>query len=88
MIELIKNEIRTPNNNFNPVLVRIIPVLLVVFGLSILPRDTWLNWKYPNNPEYVKAVLNLDKAPNNLELQQKQEEEWNKMMNDLDGGRR
>lgn len=79
---------RTKYNYYYAILKRLIPTLVAAYFLLMIPVDTWLNWKYPNNPEYVEAVLNLNKDPNNPELQQKHQDEWNKMMNALDGGRR
>ena len=43
---------------------------------------TWLKLNYPNNPEYIEAVIKANEDPNNSELQQKVTGEWEKMVNE------
>ena len=57
---------------------------LVFFGglclfLLVLPTEIWLNWKYPENPEYVQAVLEARENPDNQALWDKVDEERKKL---------
>jgi len=58
---------------------------LALFGaicafLVFLPLETWLNWKYPNHPDYVKAELASHADPGNQELRNRVKEEGRKMI--------
>ncbi len=56
----------------------------ILFGglclfLLLLPTKTWLNFRYPDNPDYVQAVLEYQEDPTNKELKDKVEEERHKL---------
>lgn len=49
---------------------------IILFGglgvfLFLIPTKTWLNFTYPDNPEYVQAVLDYQENPTNKELKEK-----------------
>ena len=52
-----------------------------IFLLCISNR-TFMTWKYPNNPEYVNALLAAQASNNDQVLWDKVEEEREKMMNE------
>ncbi len=64
---------------YKRILKRIVVVGFFNVILLSIPNKTWLNWNYPNNPDYVNAVLNAEKDSKNVELREKVEEEWKKM---------
>ena len=51
---------------------------ICVFFIA-MPSKTWLDLNYPNNPEYVQALLEVEANPNDQELQDKVKEENEKM---------
>ena len=51
---------------------------ICVFFIA-MPSKTWLDLNYPNNPEYVQAILEVEANPNDQELQDKVKEENEKM---------
>ncbi len=82
VISLIK--IKKSTNNYYPnILKRAVCFGTVCAFLVVIPTGSWLNWKYPNNPEYVNAVLNARANPDNQELWDKVTQEREKMNNDL-----
>lgn len=57
---------------------------IILFGglclfLFALPTKTWLNFKYPDNPEYVQAILDMQNDPTNMALRAKVDEERKKL---------
>lgn len=48
--------------------------------LIITPKTSWIDFKYRNYPDYATAVKNSIADPDNAELHDKVEEEWQKMM--------
>lgn len=47
--------------------------------LLLLPKETWLELKYRNHPNYVNAIKNAKADPDNQELWDKVDEERQKM---------
>jgi hypothetical protein len=64
------------------ILRRTLPVMVVCATLFIIPTETWLNWRYPNNPEYVQAILQAQNNPDSVELWKKVEKEEEKMLSE------
>ena len=60
---------------------------LMCIVLISIPTKTWLNWQYPNYPEYVNAVLEAKKNPENQELWENVEKESEKMYQDMSLGK-
>ena len=56
-------------------------ILIGAIGILMLSVETKtiLDWRYPNNPEYVKALLESQKDPSNEDLWEKVQEERMKM---------
>jgi hypothetical protein len=48
-------------------------VALFLYSIS---DSQWLHWRFPNNPEYVEAVLKAQADPQNEELQNEVNIEW------------
>ena len=67
------------------ILKRIAVLGLGILTLLLIPDEIWLNWKYPNHPEYVKAVLNLTEDPNNPDLIEEYETARMNMYNSKNG---
>ena len=70
---------KNSDNFYSNILKRVAFFGALSIFLLFIPSSTWLNWKYPNNPEYVKAILNAQANPNNEELWKKVEKEREKM---------
>lgn len=47
--------------------------------LILTPRTSWIDFRYRNYPDYATALKNSIADPNNDELHNKVEEEWQKM---------
>ena len=58
---------------------RVTPIMLAGIILMGLPKNTWLEMKYKNHPEYIEAVKNLQENPNDQALRDKLDEERRKM---------
>jgi NADH:ubiquinone oxidoreductase subunit 6 (subunit J) len=62
---------------------RILKRITIIGGLGlillILPKETWLEIKYRNQPDYVDAVKKAMADPDNEELWEKVDEEQEKM---------
>ena len=82
IISLIKMKKSTDNYYSNIVKRTIIIGAISIFMLAI-PTKTWLECKYPNNPKYVKAVLEARSEPGNQELWNKVDKEREKMYDEL-----
>jgi hypothetical protein len=80
---VIKNR-GTTDNFYTNILKRIAIYVPMVIFLLALPTKTWMNWKYPDNPEYVQAVLDAQENPESLELWDKAENEREKMLEERD----
>lgn len=81
IIFLIKMRQNT-DNYYSNILKRVFIFGAINIFLFAIPTKTLLNWQYPNNPEYIKAVLDAQAAPNNKELWDIVDEEREKMNND------
>ncbi|MFT6166691.1 MAG: glucan phosphoethanolaminetransferase (alkaline phosphatase superfamily) [Vicingaceae bacterium] len=62
------------------VLKRAVPVVSICITLIYIPTQVWLELRYPNNPEYVQALIEAEANPSNSELWEKVDEEKEKMM--------
>ena len=62
------------------ILKRAVPVLAICICLVYIPSEIWLNMRYSNHPDYVKALLESEANPSNEDLWLKVEEEREKMM--------
>lgn len=78
IISLIKTQ-KDTGNYYSTILKRVVIFGIICTFLIFLPEKTWLNWKHPNNPEFVQAVLDAQVNPTNEELWDKVEEERVKM---------
>ncbi len=78
IISFVKLKI-TKDNYYLNILKRTIAFGLISLFLVLLPSKDWLSWNYPNNPDYIKAVLEAEKNPANPILWEKVEEERKKM---------
>ena len=71
------------HQNRSPHMGRLLIRILVIGSLSGLlysiPRELWLEIKYPDNPEYRQAVIDRWADPSSIELQNKEMEEYAKM---------
>ncbi len=67
---------------------RILKRVAIFGGLGLItfltPRTSWVEFKYRNYPDYVNAVKNSIADPDNKELQDKADEERQKMYNKQD----
>jgi hypothetical protein len=66
-------------SKFTTLITRIVPFFILGAILLCTPRRTRLSWQYPNNPEYIEALVNASEHPENSELQLKVDEEYFKM---------
>jgi hypothetical protein len=82
IISLIKMQKNT-DNYYSNILKRVAGFGAICIFLLAIPTKTWLGWKFPNNPEYVQAVIDAQAKPNNQELWQKVDEEREKMYDEL-----
>lgn len=82
VISLIKISKGT-DNYYSYILKRIAVFGSICVILTVIPTKDWLNWKYPNNPDYVNAVLDAKANPDNRELWDKVEIEREKMHNEM-----
>lgn len=82
VISLIKIK-KSTDNYYQNILRRVVFFGTICIILSAIPKRTWLNWNYPNYPEYVNAVLDAQANPENQELWEKVEEEREKMNDEL-----
>ncbi len=82
LISIIKIP-KTKDKYYSKILKRVVIFGTLSLFLFLLPKETWLNWKHPNNPEYVKAIIDYEANPKNQELQKKRNEERDKMLDEL-----
>lgn len=64
---------------FSKILKRTVLFTIISVFLVSISTKTWLNWKYPNHPDYVNAVLNAQEDSDNSELWGKVDVERTKM---------
>lgn len=83
VISLIKIR-KDTDNYYSTILKRVVIFGILCAFLIFVPQNTWLNWKYPNSPEFVQAVLNAQANPSNEELWDKVEKERIKMEIELE----
>ena len=62
------------------ILKRGIPIALIALVFLTYGQNQLLRWWYPNNPAYVKAVLEYRENPRNGELREEMEKEREKML--------
>ena len=60
-------------------LVRFVIIGSLAATLYAIPNETLFTWSYPNNPEYVKAMINTLSDPENREFQIQENIEYAKM---------
>lgn len=82
IISLIKMKKNT-DNYYSNILKRVAGFGVICVFLLALPTKTWLGWKFPNNPEYIQAVIHAQANPDNQGLWQKVDEEREKMYDEL-----
>lgn len=70
---------RTDSSYHKLILKRILYIGILVGSLVSIPTSTWLHMHYPNNPEYVKAELELRENSQDKALQEKVRVEKEKM---------
>ena len=73
---------KSADNYYSNILKRIVIFGAICIFLFAIPTETWLSWKFPNNPEYVQAVLEAQADANNQELWDKVDAEREKMYNE------
>jgi len=83
LISLIKIK-KSTDNYYSNILKRVVIIGALGVFLFAIPTKTLLNWKYPNNPEYVNAILEAQENPGNQDLRKKVKEEREKMYDELD----
>ena len=77
-------KIKKSNDTYYPNILKRVAIFGVIcIFLFAIPTKPWLNWKYPNNPEYVQAVLEAQENLDNKELWDKVDEETKKMYDEL-----
>ena len=59
---------KSADNYYSNILKRIATFGAICIFLFSIPTKTWMEWKYPNNPEYIKAVLEAQEDSENQEL--------------------
>jgi hypothetical protein len=82
IISLIKMK-KSEDDYYSNILKRIAIFGAICIFLFSIPTKTWMEWKYPNNPEYVKAVLDAKSDPENQQLWDKVDEEREKMYDEM-----
>ena len=78
---------KDPRKLYSTILKRTVFFSLLCVTLICIPIKTWLTFQYPENPEYVNAVFEYKKNPENDSLRLKMEEEHNKMIIEHQGGK-
>ncbi len=78
VISLIKIK-KSTDSYYQNILKRVAFFGAICIILFAIPTKTWLNWKYPNHPEYVNAIIDAQADPGNQELWKKVEEEREKI---------
>jgi len=71
--------IKSYDTFYSNILKRVVSFGAICFILFVIPNKTWLDWKYPNNPEYVNAIINAQANPNDPALWEKVDIEREKM---------
>tara|TARA_R110002049_G_scaffold278391_2_gene457162 strand:- start:2988 stop:3530 length:543 start_codon:yes stop_codon:yes gene_type:complete len=56
--------------SFNILSKRAIPLVVITLFMLALPKYAWIETKYSEYPEYIKAIKALDENPEDLKLQQ------------------
>ena len=82
VVSLIKIK-KSVDGYYSDILKRVAFFGITCVFLFAIPTKTWLNWKYPNNTEYVHAVLDAQSNPDNQELWDKVEVEREKMYDEF-----
>ncbi len=82
IISIIKMK-KSRDKYYSNILKRIAFYGAISIFLVSIPLKTWLEWKYPNNPEYVKAVLEANSDPDNRKLWEKVDKEREKMQDEM-----
>ena len=83
LIAFLIKLIATKDHFYSKILKRVILFGSFCIFLYLLPEKTWLNWKYPNQPDYVNALLKAKADPDNQVLWEKALEEREKMLEEL-----
>lgn len=71
--------LRTKDSFYSNILKRVVLYFSVLVFLLMIPNQTWLAWQYPNNPEYVNALMKAQADPGNELLWEAVEVERTKM---------
>tara|TARA_R110002050_G_C8961107_1_gene514325 strand:- start:6163 stop:6777 length:615 start_codon:yes stop_codon:yes gene_type:complete len=58
------------------ILKRVVVYSLIGWVLLGIPTRMWLNFKFPDNPQLVEALVALDKDRSNPELQEEANKQW------------
>ncbi|MGB0869093.1 MAG: hypothetical protein ACPGSD_05820 [Flavobacteriales bacterium] len=77
-VTLIKYR-QNQNIFYKNLLIRSLSIGGLLFILFISPKDSWLNFKYRNHPDYLKAINEAQKDIDNVELWNKVDEERKKI---------
>jgi glucan phosphoethanolaminetransferase (alkaline phosphatase superfamily) len=70
---------KSTNNYYSKILKRVASFGAICVFFIAIPSKTWLNLNYPNNPEYVQAILEAEANPDDQESQDKVKEESEKI---------
>ncbi|SEM12548.1 hypothetical protein SAMN04487910_4192 [Aquimarina amphilecti] len=65
---------------YKRLLIRVVFYAILGYVFLLLPSYAFLTLKYKNHPDYIEAVKQLDQDPENLELQKKEQIEYDKMI--------
>ena len=84
LITLYRNS-KTEGNFFFRILARVAIAAIFIISLLKISDRTLLEWQYPNNPDYIDAVLNSLNNPNNDSLREIKHPEYEKMNEKIEG---
>ena len=73
---------KTKSTFYTRIFIRMAVIGGIALFFRLMPNTTWLEIQYREHPEYIKAMKNLWKDPNNIELQKEVDEYWYNMHKD------
>lgn len=78
LVGIVRNN-KHPNKFYKSLFIRIGFFGLLALSFRLIPDDLMLSNRYPDNPEYVKAVNELNQNPTDTNIRKVVMEEWDKM---------
>lgn len=68
LIKLLNNSIKK-DNFYKGILYRTAIYLVISLIMIVIPYKKWLEWRYPDNPEFVEISIKYHENPENKEIE-------------------